>query len=94
MTEQEFQANMTAAKTFSELGDEQEFWAGYMRGLRRNYHGENFGTDEEHALWMAAANSTDKTRKMRGLGYQAGFEGQRIQQALKTLEVFYGKSCN
>lgn len=83
MTTHEFGTNMTAAKTFSELGENQDFWAGYMRGLRRNYHGKNFGTDEEHALWMSASESNDQSRKMRGLGYQAGFEGQNIQQAIK-----------
>jgi len=85
MTEREFQTNMTAAKTFSELGEDQDFWSGYIRGLRRNYHGEKFGTDEEHELWMAAINSSDESRKNRGLGYRAGFDGQNINQTRAKL---------
>lgn len=85
MTERDFQTNASAAKTFSELGNDSEFWAGYVRGLRRNHHGEKFGTAEEHALWMSAADSSDQSRKMRGLGYRAGFEAQNVHAAMKTL---------
>ena len=49
-----------------------EWWAGYLRGLRRAHHGERFGTAEEHDLWMAAAESTDEQRAARGRGYRAG----------------------
>lgn len=83
-----FQPNMTAADTFRRLSsepDEQEFWTGYQRGLRRNHHGEKFGTAAERKLWMSLADDSDDSRKMRGLGYRAGFEGQNIQQAMKTL---------
>lgn len=84
-----FQSNMTAAAMFRRLAsepDEQDFWAGYQRGLRRNHHGEKFGTAEDHKLWISLADeSHDQSRKMRGLGYRAGFEGQNIQQAMKTL---------
>ncbi len=83
-----FQSNMTAADTFRRFSsepDEQDFWTGYQRGLRRNHHGDKFGTVEEHKLWLSLADDTDQFRKMRGLGYRAGFEGQNIQQAMKTL---------
>jgi hypothetical protein len=83
-----FQNNATAAESFRRLSqepDEQEFWAGYVRGLRRNHHGEKFETEAEHSLWMSAADSSDQSRKMRGLGYRAGFEGQNVQAAMKTL---------
>ncbi|MFH1860832.1 MAG: hypothetical protein ABH870_07490 [bacterium] len=83
MTEHEFKHAMGAAKTFSEISD-QYFWTGYIRGLRRNYH-EKFGTDAEHELWMSAASSDDETRRMRGIGYQCGFNGNNIQITLKTL---------
>ena len=88
MTRSEFQTNMTGAETFRSLSsdpDEQEFWAGYQRGLRRNNHGDKFGTAAEHKLWLSLADDTDQSRKMRGLGYRAGFDGQNIQQAMKTL---------
>lgn len=49
-----------------------EWWAGYMRGLRRAHHGERFGTETEHQLWLAAADSTDQQRAALGRGYLAG----------------------
>jgi hypothetical protein len=79
---------MTAADTFRRLSsepDEQDFWSGYQRGLRRNHHGEKFGTAEEHKLWLSLADDVDPSRKMRGLGYRSGFDGQNIQQAMKIL---------
>ncbi len=44
-----------------------DYWAGYRRGLRRQYHGKNFGTREEHARWLAF------DRDGRGRGYRAGY---------------------
>lgn len=48
------------------------WWAGYMRGLRRAHHGENFGTEAEHDMWLAASDSTDPQRAALGRGYRAG----------------------
>lgn len=84
-----FQSNLKAADTFRRLSSEpaeQAFWDGYQRGLRRNHHGEKFGTAEEHKLWLSLADDQhDTARKMRGLGYRAGFENQNVQRAMKTL---------
>ncbi len=89
MNKSEFQTNMTGAESFRTLSPEtaeQDFWTGYQRGLRRNYHGEKFGTADEHKLWLSLADEPhDTSRKMRGLGYRAGFDGHNIQQAMKTL---------
>jgi hypothetical protein len=49
-----------------------EWYAGYMRGLRRAHHGERFGTKAEHDLWLAAADSDDPSRAALGRGYRAG----------------------
>ena len=49
-----------------------EWWAGYVRGLRRAHNGERFGTQAEHDLWMAAADSTDPSRAALGRGYRVG----------------------
>lgn len=49
----------------------QAWWAGYLRGLRRAYH-RNFGTDEEHAVWLGLANSDDPTQAAQGRGCAAG----------------------
>jgi hypothetical protein len=49
-----------------------EWWAGYIRGLRRAHHGNNFGTEAEHQMWLDAADSTDTLRASLGAGYRAG----------------------
>jgi hypothetical protein len=49
-----------------------EWWVGYMRGLRRAHHGETFGTQAEHELWMSAADADDPSRAALGRGYRAG----------------------
>lgn len=48
------------------------WWTGYMRGLRRAHHGEQFGTRAEHDLWLSAAESSDPSRAALGRGYRAG----------------------
>ena len=66
MKEQQF-------KTFiqSVTPHKNDYERGYARGLRRHYHGENFGTPSEHDKWM----NIDGHRKALGDGYRAGFEG-------------------
>lgn len=49
-----------------------EWWRGYVRGLRRAHHGERFGSEAEHATWLAAADSDDPLRAALGKGYAAG----------------------
>lgn len=49
-----------------------EWWAGYMRGLRRAHHGEQFGTQGEHELWLSAVESDDPMRAALGRGYRSG----------------------
>jgi len=49
-----------------------EWFAGYIRGLRRAHHGEQFGTAAEHDLFSGAADSSDPTRAALGRGYRAG----------------------
>lgn len=48
------------------------WWTGYMRGLRRAHHGERFGSQAEHELWLAAVESDDSKRAALGRGYRAG----------------------
>jgi len=49
-----------------------EWWTGYMRGLRRAYYGERFGSEAEHDLRLAASTSDDPMRAALGRGYRAG----------------------
>ena len=74
MTEQKFKSEMRRANSMREIADPMmsEYWVGYIRGLRRSYHGEKFGTDEEHAIWLSSATSRDESRKQRGRGYRDG----------------------
>lgn len=51
---------------------ESDWWVGYMRGLRRAHHGERFGSQAEHELWLSATESTDPQRVALGRGYRAG----------------------
>jgi hypothetical protein len=68
-----FERELRKSRTLRELGDRPEYRAGFERGLRRGFYGEQFGTAEEHALWMGAADSPDPIRAERGLGYREGF---------------------
>jgi hypothetical protein len=65
---------MKRARNFSELGARPHYWRGYQRGLRRGFHGELFGTDEEHERWMRLADEgSDDADRERGRGYLDGF---------------------
>jgi len=75
MEKQQFQSLMTMAKTFQEIEpDRSDFWRGFQRGLRRLYHGENFGTETEHQQWMNCADGD--YRKQSQDGYRAGYHGE------------------
>jgi len=84
MTEQKFKSEMRRAEAMRRQADPMmaEYWAGYIRGLRRAYHGENFGTAEEHASWLAAANSRDESRKQRGRGYADGMAFDEVSSRM------------
>lgn len=68
-----FKTQMAKAKTFIDLHQNTDYWTGYQRGLRRAYHGETFGTEEEHAQWLAFVD--DSGREDLGRGYRDGLKG-------------------
>lgn len=75
MDENRFLSLMNKARTHSYLGAGADYWHGYQRGLRRGYHGELFGTDRDHELWMRLADEgTDKAERERGRGYRDGLK--------------------
>jgi len=43
-----------------------------MRGLRRAYYGDKYGSAAEHDLWLSLAGDLDLSRDARGRGYRAG----------------------
>lgn len=70
-----FQSLMRRADTLRRIETDPiktEWWAGYMRGLRRAHHGEKFGTQSEHELWLSTIDSPDESRAALGRGYCAG----------------------
>ena len=72
MDAQTFQSEMLKARTLSKL-EHHDYWHGYERGLRRGYHGESFGTEQEHELWLTfAADGSDHMRRELGRGDRDG----------------------
>jgi hypothetical protein len=71
------QQRLSMAKTFKELStnEEQSYWAGYMRGIRRKMHGEDFRTDEEDEKYLAMAGGADPNRDALSRGYRDGLKG-------------------
>ncbi len=74
----QFASLLRRADTLRRLADspESDWWAGYMRGLRRAHHGDNFGTQTERDLFLSAADSPDPMRAALGCGYRAGLTGE------------------
>lgn len=99
MKEEKFKREMMKARALGEHGDELDYWAGYQRGLRRRFHGENFGTDEEHEIWMGLLNDFDPSRSERGRGYRDGFKPepeyctQNDGDCTTCSLVNYGRDC-
>lgn len=68
-----FQSLMRRADTLRRADtDHRDWWTGYIRGLRRAHHGESFGAEVEHSLYLAASDSDDPQRAELGRGYRAG----------------------
>ena len=74
MNEQRFKSEIQRAETMRRDidPDRADYWAGYIRGLRRLYHGEDFGTNHEHALWLSLIKRPDIRSQRRGVGYRDG----------------------
>ncbi len=79
MNQAKFQSEMHRAAAMRRLATdptEANYYTGYIRGLRRRYHGERFGTEEDHALWLALADDQDPARTAQGRGYREGLQGE------------------
>jgi hypothetical protein len=91
MDENKFKNLMLMAKSLQELEPERsDFWRGFQRGLRRLYHGESFGTESEHELYLTCAKGD--YRKQLQTGYRAGYyydhltiEGAKDVQPLRKI---------
>ncbi len=79
MTQEEFTAKMTQAtlcRCQAKAPRDVAYYAGFIRGLLRSYHGVGFGTDAEHALWLTLTNDENMVRQNRGEGYRDGLRGE------------------
>jgi hypothetical protein len=95
MNRQEFESEMGKAKALGSAdGERGDFWAGYARGLRRGYHGEKFGTDEEHKTWWSLVDDEDVSRQERGQGYRAGFRCATLGREYCSQNDFCCETCS
>jgi DNA-binding XRE family transcriptional regulator len=69
MRQKEFQSLMNMAKTMQSLSAYSgfDFWKGFQYGLRRLYHGENYGSHDGHVNFLNHYNRNLQT------GYRTGF---------------------
>src|SRR5690606_35516755 len=51
---------------------QQRYWEGNQRGLRRNHHGEAFGTADEHDRWSRLVHDRAPDLRRLGQGYLGG----------------------
>ena len=72
MDVQTFKSKVFHAEVMRDIENRPDYWAGYCRGLQRAFHGEQFGTEEEHALWSSLADRDDMQNHERGCGYLDG----------------------
>lgn len=72
MDDRVFGREMARAKSMLAADDNQDYWIGYQRRLRRAYHGESFGTEREHHQWLELVDDGDVQRQSRGRGYRDG----------------------
>jgi len=75
MSEQEFELMMAQAEARCSGSDRPGYYEGYVRGLRRFYHGPSFGSLNEHEKWLGLAYNSDETMASRGRGYLDGLQG-------------------
>lgn len=78
MDEKQFRSLLTMAKSLQSVDpDRSDFWRGFQRGLRRLYHGENFGTQEEHQKFLNCRDG--EYRRDIQTGYRVGFYRDETQ---------------
>jgi hypothetical protein len=77
--------------------DNEPYWKGYLRGLHRRHHGENFGTEKEHQLWLTATTG-DEISEQQSSGYRDGYYGlcdwSDPATAIQTLQDWRGWSVD
>ena len=72
MDQRIFEHKLHKAKTMAKI-ENPDYWAGYMRGLRRRYHGDTFCADEEHRIYLGFKDDPDPKRRAMGKGYRDAY---------------------
>lgn len=86
-----YHLSLNAAELFKRSAtstEEQEFWTGYLLGLKNWKHGVMFETDQEHATFIAQDNN-EEDKKMIAHGYRIGIEGAHFHQAIQQLAMIF-----
>lgn len=83
MDERTFKLYMREARTMQSITpSHHELWHAYIRGLRRLFYGEQFGTNSEHEHWMHCGDRYPERER----GYRAGFAGIRPMELDKEIK--------
>lgn len=73
-----FQSLLAMADTFQRVDQNRaDFWRGFQRGIRRAYHGKNFGTVEQHEQYMNCRDGDYRSDLQTG--YRAGFYRDQLK---------------
>jgi len=67
--EQAFNAKIYHTEVMRDISDRADYSAGYCRGLRRAFHGERFGAEEDHAHWISLSDRPDEQSRECIRGY-------------------------
>jgi hypothetical protein len=67
-----FKSKLLHAQSMRDRDARSHYWRGYLRGLRRAYHGKRVGTEQEHALWLSMVYLDNPVHQELGCGYRDG----------------------
>ena len=59
----------------SEASAKPGYYEGYVKGLRRFFHGPLFGTLQEHEAWLGLVYGRSESEADFGRGYLHGLQG-------------------
>lgn len=74
MHESKYRTLLLRAKSMQLANDRPNFWEGYIRGLRRAFYGDRYGSAEDHRRWLALGG--DSLRDEMAHGYREGLAGR------------------
>lgn len=83
-------AAQAKASRFSAETDQESWWWGFERGLRRAYHGSRYGTEEEHEKRLSLIDDPHEGRQQIGWGYRMGLRALEYGQAYLRGETLDG----